>query len=179
MQPSAKLAANYNMIPSLVWSVIHLAPISVYCFMEMDRVWIYIFLGLSASAAFVPNRFLDCIQLSKTTNLYKKIGIITVRRLSQDGDMVNRLIRKKYPEHRIIRNHKNREAYIQRTYFYERFHFAVLVFMLTVAFYTLLQFDYWWAMVFIISNTLYNLYPMFLQQYNRIRIELLIKRRNA
>jgi hypothetical protein len=54
-----------------------------------------------------------------------------------------------------------------------------LVFMLTVAVYALLQLDYWWAMVFIISNTLYNLYPMFLQQYNRIRIELLIKRRNA
>ncbi|HTN05958.1 hypothetical protein [Agriterribacter sp.] len=67
----------------------------------------------------------------------------------------------------------------QRTYFYERFHFIVWVFMLAASVYALLQFDYWWTLTFIISNILYNICPMFLQQYNRIRIEMLIKRRNT
>lgn len=141
MRSSEKLAAGYNIIPNLVWSVIHLTPVTVYCFMEMDRVWVYIFIGLSVLGGLVPNRFFDHMQLSKTTKLYKKIGIITIRRFSQDGDMINRLIRKKYPEHRIIRSYKNREAYIQRTYFYERFHFIVLVFMLAASVYAFLQFD--------------------------------------
>ena len=179
MQSSGKLAAGYNMIPNLVWSVIHLAPVTVYCFTAMDRVWVYILLGLSVLAALVPNRFFDHMQLSRTTKLYKKIGILTARRLSQVGDKINRLIRKKYPEHKIIRDYKNREAYIQRTYFYERFHFIVLVFMLAASVYAFLQFDYWWALTFIISNILYNIYPMFLQQYNRIRIEMLVKRQNT
>jgi len=81
-----KLATWYNQIPNIFWSILNFTPIGYFWFMAMDLKWLYILLAISLVAGFLPNSFFDRIQLSKTTSIYKKIGIRIVKKYTQDGD---------------------------------------------------------------------------------------------
>lgn len=163
------------MIPNLLWTIIHLTPLVIYCYKEMEPLRIYVTLGLSCLTAFLPQFFYNKLQLSPSTAIYKKIGIGWVRRFSQDGDVINKWARKKYPGYKVIP--RDREKYLMRIAVNERFHFAALVFFLFTTIHTLLKMHIGWCFLFIFSNVLYNVYPMLLQQYNRLRIQHLSQRK--
>ena len=163
------------MIPNLLWTIIHLTPLVIYCFKEMEPFWMYVTLGLSCLTTFLPQSFYNKLQLSSSTAVYKKIGVGWVRKFSQDGDMINKWARKKYPDYKVITG--DRRKYLLRIAVNERFHFVVLVFFLFTTIHTLLNMNTGWFFLFIFSNVLYNVYPMFLQQYNRLRIQQLSQRK--
>lgn len=174
-----RLAGTYNMIPNLLWSILHLSPAAIFCFRYMPTLWIYSGLGVCFLLGLLPKAFFNRLQLGSNTGIYKKIGIGVARRYAQDGDLVNKLIRKRFPAYRIMESRTSMQAYIGRTYFYERFHFMVLTFMLFLSVCALLQHRPGWGLLMILNNVLYNLYPMFLQQYNRLRLLQAMKRREA
>src|SRR5712671_1766202 len=97
-----RLAAVYNAIPNFFWSILHLTPVTVYCFTDMPPRWVYIFLGASILPGLAPNSFFDWLQLGSTTRIYKKIGIAFIRRYSQDGDLINRRIQQRFPGYKVI-----------------------------------------------------------------------------
>lgn len=169
-------AAAYNAIPNFLWTIIHLAPSVIYCWKYTASLWTYIGLGGSFLLAFLPAGLLKRLQLSKDTAVYKKIGIGIIRKYSQDGDLINRLLRKQYPAYRVIEGAGAIPAYISKTYMAERFHLMMLVFMGFVSVWALSEQRWGWALLIMVNNVLYNLYPMFLQQYNRIRLIQAMKR---
>src|SRR6476646_2273798 len=83
----------YNMIPNLVWSVLNLLPLSIYCYNKVDHRSLYIFLALSVNPGFFPNLFYDRIQLGKTKQIYKRVGVGFVNKLAQNGTIINHLVR--------------------------------------------------------------------------------------
>lgn len=172
-----RLAAGYNAIPNFFWSVLHLSPVTVFCFTEMSPAWVYISLGASILPGLAPNSFFDRIQLGRSACIYKKIGIAVIRKYSQDGDLINRRIQRRFPGYKVIEKEGALKKYIQRTYIFERFHFILLLFFLFTAVYAAAQGRGWWALLICFSNLLYNLYPMWLQQYNRLRLLLILKNR--
>ncbi|HMH23032.1 MAG TPA: hypothetical protein VK563_14710 [Puia sp.] len=172
-----RLAAGYNAIPNFFWSVLHLGPVTVFCFTKMEPAWLYIFLGAAILSGLVPNSFLDRIQLGSAARIYKRVGIMVIRRYSQDGDWINRRIQRRYPGYKVIGVAGAEKKYIQRTYIFERFHFIGLCIFLFTAVYAIAHGHGWWALLICFSNLLYNLYPMWLQQYNRLRLRSIIKRR--
>ena len=172
-----RLAGIYNMIPNLLWTILHLTPATIFCFRYMSPLWTYTGLVVCFLLGLLPKACFRLLQLGKSTGIYKKIGIGTVRRYAQDGDLVNKLLRKRFPGYRTMENRRSLESYIGRTYFYERFHFMVMAFMLFLSVYAFLQHRPGWALLMMLNNVLYNLYPMFLQQYNRLRLLQALKRR--
>jgi hypothetical protein len=172
-----RLAGGYNAIPNFFWSVLHLGPVTVFCFTEMSPVWAYIFLGASILPGLAPDSFFDRIQLGRSAGIYKKIGIMVIRKYSQDGDLINRRIQQRFPGYKVIEKEGALKRYMQRTYFFERFHFILLLFFLFAAVYAAAHSHGWWALLICFSNLLYNLYPMWLQQYNRLRLRVILKSR--
>jgi hypothetical protein len=170
-------AAVYNAIPNFLWTIIHLAPSMIYCWNYTAPQGIYIGLGGSFLFALLPAGLLKRLQLSSDTAVYKKIGVGIIRKYSQDGDLINRLLRKQYPAYRVIEGERAMPAYISKTYMAERFHLMMLVFMGFISVWALLEQRWGWALLIMVNNVLYNLYPMFLQQYNRIRLIQAMKRR--
>ena len=118
--------------------------------------------------------FFDRIQLSKTTSIYKKIGIRIVKKYTQDGDLINRLIRRKFPRYRIFDYNVSIQKHLNKAYSMEKIHFSMFLFFLLTGIYALTQGYVWWAVIITINNLVFNLYPNFLQQYNRLRLRHLM-----
>jgi Glycosyl-4,4'-diaponeurosporenoate acyltransferase len=170
------LLAWYNLIPNLIWSVLNLTPILVFCFTLIELRPIYIFLALSFMPVFLKNSFIDKLQIGKTTKTYKKLGIHLIKKVSQNGDIINALLKKTFPEHKILTNdRKSISALINQTYVFEKFHLILFLFFSLIVIYSIIN-EYWiWAFTILFTNIAYNVYPNFLQQYIRLKLSLFEK----
>jgi hypothetical protein len=166
-----KLLNWYNMIPNVVWSVINLVPISIYCYNRVDHGLLYIFIALSIIPGFFPNSFYDKIQVGRTPRIYKRLGASFVNKLAQNGAIINRLMRKKFPGYKtIVYQRSSINKLLQQTYMFEKFHFIMFVFFVLITFYALVKRHFWWVIVISVTNLLYNIYPNLLQQYIRLKL---------
>jgi len=173
-----KLLNWYNMIPNVVWSVLNLVPISIYCYNRVDQKSLYIFIALSVIPGFFANSFYDRIQIGKTTRIYKRLGVGVVNTLAQNGVIINRLMKKKFPGYKMINYERSSiNRLLQQTYLFEKFHFIMFVFFILVAIYALVKEHFLWAIVISLGNVLYNVYPNFLQQYIRLKLMLYKKQK--
>ena len=162
----------YNMIPNVVWSVLNLFPISTYCYNKVDHRSLYIFMALSVIPGFLPNSFYDRIQLGRTTRIYKRVGVGIVNKIAQNGTIINRLIKKKFPGYKMILYERSSiHKLLQQTYLFEKFHFIMFVFFILITAYALVKNDLWWVVIISITNLLYNVYPNLLQQYVRLKLK--------
>ena len=169
----------YNMIPNVVWSVLNLVPIFIYCYNKVDHSPLYIFMILSVIPAFFPNSFYDRIQAGRTTRIYKRLGVGFVNKLAQNGTIINHLVRKKFPNYKmIVYQRSSINKLLQQTYMLEKFHFIMFVFFILITIYALVENHFWWAIIISATNLLYNIYPNLLQQYVRLKL-MLHKNRKA
>jgi hypothetical protein len=178
MQPSPKnpakpppaLLALANAVPNVLWSVLGLVPISVYCYQHMARPWLYGALAASMLAFGVPTAWFGYWQLSRRAAPYRRLGVVLANRLTQNGDFVNRLIRLRYPAYRHVRSRAGLKALLRNTYQQERFHLVLFLFFLFASVYAVVQGQAGWFWLITLTNVGYNLYPMWLQQYLRVRL---------
>jgi Glycosyl-4,4'-diaponeurosporenoate acyltransferase len=170
------LLAWYNLIPNLIWSVLNLTPILVFFFTLIELRLIYIFLALSFIPAFLKNSIIDKLQIGKTTRTYKKLGVHLIKKVSQNGDIINALLKKKFPEHKILANRKKSiSALINQTNVFEKFHLILFLFFSLIVIYSIIN-EYWiWAFTILFTSIAYNVYPNFLQQYIRLKLSLFEK----
>jgi len=172
-----QLQNSYNAVINFFWSLLALYPLTVFCYMYVERKWIWIYLGISLFPLFLPNSFLHAIQLSKTTRLYKKWGVHFIGKLAQNGYFINTLIRKKYPGYKIVSaTEKSVKKLLSQTYMYEKFHLSLFIFFTLTTIYALSKHFYKWAIILTIINVFYNIYPNLLQQYIRVKLFLFTNR---
>jgi len=163
----------YNMIPNVVWSVLNLVPISIYCYNRVDHRSLYIFIAISVIPGFFPNSFYDRIQIGRTTRIYKRLGVGIVNKLAQNGTIINRLMKKKFPGYKMILHERSSiHKLLQQTYLFEKFHFIMFLFFILVTFYAFFKGHVLWGIIISVTNVLYNIYPNFLQQYIRLKLRL-------
>ena len=161
------------MVPNIIWSIINLVPISFFCYSLLDLRLFYVFVLASMIPIFFPNSFFDKIQLGKTITTYKKLGVGVVNKFSQNGDIINRMIRKRFPDYRVIRHNKSSiNKLVQQTYVFEKFHFFMFLFFTFTTVYAISKNYFGWAAVITLTNLLYNIYPNLLQQYIRLKLKL-------
>jgi len=173
-----KLLNWYNVIPNVVWSVLNLVPVSIYCYQNVTHKSLYIVIAASVIPVFFPNSFFDRIQVGRTTRIYKRLGVGFVNKLAQNGTIINHLVRKKFPNHKmIIYQRSSIGKLLQQTYMFEKFHFIMLVFFILITLHALVKKNFWWATIVSASNVVYNIYPNLLQQYIRVKLMLYKKLR--
>jgi hypothetical protein len=91
------------------------------------------------------------------------------KKLSTNGDFINRRIRKKYPNHRNATNFQTIKEKLNETYTIEKSHTVLFIFCLLTNIYALWTNSIGTAIILFIGNIIFNYYPNLLQQYNRIR----------
>lgn len=175
-KPANRLATWYNQLSNVFWSILGFAPIGYFCYVRMEPGWIYLFLALSLPVVLLPHSFYDKIQIGRTTAVYERMGVRIVRKFTQDGDWVNRLIRRRFPKYKVFDSYPSIRKHLRRAYMIERVHFAFFLFFLYATFYALVNGYFLWALILTIANLGFNVYPNLLQQYNRLRLRQLMRR---
>lgn len=171
-----KLKYRLNLILIALLCSTTLAPCVIYYVRgEGDLRWMIVFLGLSFLASRLPKSFYDQLQLSKELAVYKKLGVEQFKRLSTNGDFINKVIRRKYPTHRNVTNFKTVVEKLDETYAIERSHTVLFVFCLLTNISAFMTNSWGTAMLLLFGNILFNFYPNLLQQYNRIRYRRVVK----
>jgi len=168
--PSPTLLAVANAVPNVLWSALALAPIGLYCYQLMPRPWLYGFLGVSLLAYAVPAAWFGYWQLSRRPARYRQLGVVLAGRLTQNGDFVNRLIRRRYPAYRHLPSRAALAGLVRTTYHQERFHLVLFLFFLLTSAYAAVRGQAGWCGLLLLTNVGYNVYPMWLQQYLRVRL---------
>jgi hypothetical protein len=168
---ASRARARYNMIPNLFWSAINLAPISVYCYTLLQPKLFWIFLGTSLFALFLPNKMLDRLRIGRTRRIYKRLGVHWVNKITQNGELINKWVRKKYPDHKAVTpDRASISKLISQSYLFEKFHLIVFLFFGFTNIHALVKGHWGWAVVILLTNIAYNVYPNLLQQYMRMRL---------
>ena len=172
-----RAVAWYNMIPSMIWSIINLVPISIFCYQQINPRLLYSLLAISLLTAFLPKSFFHKLQIGKTMKVYKRIGVNLISRVTQNGEIINRFIRKRFPHYKVVSSGKHSvNRLLQQTYMFEKFHFILFLFFTLVTIYALVKGFYGWTLILLITNIIYNVYPCFLQQYIRLRLSVFQKK---
>lgn len=169
-------AIFYNQLINFFWTILAFAPVVYFCYLYLPLRQLYLFTGISCLVLFVPVSFLNKLQLSQSTRVYKKIGIRFIKKYTQDGDLVNRYIKAQHPEYKYLENRQAVKKLIGKSYMHEKFHYLVFVLFICIMIYAFKLGLIAWGIFICIDNIVYNIYPVFLQQYNRIRINTLLRR---
>lgn len=170
--PSPTLLAWYNAVPNVLWSGLSFTPLVLFCYQFVARPWLYGFGAVSLLVYACPTAWLRHGQLSTSTAPYRKLRVPAFSRFAQHGAFVNGLLRRRYPQYRYLPTRASAAKLVSTTYQQERFHWAGLVFFLLASGYAVAQGRLGWALLLTLLNVGYNLYPIWLQQYVRIRLRL-------
>jgi hypothetical protein len=165
----------FNQLLNFFWTILCFLPVLWYWVMQGQGVWLYGSIIFSIGCGLLPEAFFRFLQISQRTGFYEKYGAKMIRKFVQQGDMINRLFRQQYAGYKVIRDAGQARNYLKTIAMYERYHFMCFLFFLSTAIQGLFTHRFLFALLITIGNTLYNICPIFLQQYNRLRIRRLLK----
>ena len=165
----------FNQLLNFFWTILCFLPVLWYWAMQGPDSWLYGLIIFSITCGLLPEAFFRFLQISQRTGFYEKYGAKMIRKFVQQGDMINRLFRQQYAGYKVIRGAGQARNYLKTIAMYERYHFICFLFFLSTAVHSLFAHRFLFALLITIGNILYNICPIFLQQYNRLRIRRLLK----
>lgn len=138
-------------------------------------------LGLAACfvPVLLPTAYFRPWEGRSAARLYEALGVRAFKRFATNGDLVNRFVRRRNPGHRVVRDVRSALAWAEQARSAERHHLIFLTMGLFSASYALSIGWRGWAATLAATNGVFNVYPILLQRYNRLRIARLLQRRNA
>lgn len=159
-----------NQLFNLFWTFLSFMPICWFWHKVGAREpFLYISIAIALIFAITPQRVLQKALVSDDHKFYERYGVRFIRKFVQDGDIVNSLTKKNQP----VRNRGKAHAkkYLRTIEMYERYHWTCMVFFLLSAIIGLLYGYYLLGVSILAVNIPYNAFPIFLQQYNKVRIK--------
>ncbi|GAB3842527.1 glycosyl-4,4'-diaponeurosporenoate acyltransferase CrtO family protein [Hymenobacter jeollabukensis] len=174
-QQARRRAGWYNAVPNVLWSVLGLGPVAWFAYAHVGRPWLWGMVAVSLLAYLLPARALERLRLSASPARYRRLGVHWLNRVTQNGELVNRQLRRRFPGFRQVPGRAAAERHLRASYHLERFHLALLVFFVLVGAYAAACGQWGWALLILVLNVGYNLYPMWLQQYLRSRLRAALR----
>ena len=168
--------AVLNTLLSLVWTVIFLGPVYVYCVRHIPSKCLYVFAAVGALSFVMPRALLERIQLSPDPEVYRLLRVSLLIAFTQDAPWLRAL--SSDAKRRVRRDPKAIGSIVRDTWTRERFHLGLLLFCALCAGIALWRIQIIWFVTLNLVNIIYNLYPVWLQQYIRIRVARVAQRKS-
>ncbi len=130
-------------------------------------------LGLSFLPCFLPRSYYRPEAIRSARRLYRPLGVHLFKRIAPNGDLVNSLARRRYPGYRVLGGRTDLPGFLEGMRSGERAHLVFLLMGMFTAVYAARIGWHRWALLLTLGNTLFNLYPVMLQRYNRARIRII------
>ncbi|KQS33927.1 hypothetical protein [Dyadobacter sp. Leaf189] len=167
-----------NQLINVFWTIVSFSLVGWYWgefFSEKQSLWmLYIILVISVFSFNIPAKWISNLNLSTKTRTYELAGIRAMRWLVQDGMLVNRIQQKLGKKHKVISSRQSARSYLGKIAIQERYHYSCFVFFTLSAVSAIPAGKLQMALLITFWNIIYNVYPILLQQYNRLRIQKLL-----
>jgi hypothetical protein len=164
---------GFNTLTSLLWTVIFLGPVYVYCRHHVPPKALYLFAAVGMLPYLLPRSSLRRVQLTSDPKVYRRLKVTFLIAFTQDAPWFRLLAGK--TEKRISRGRDSLARVVRDTWTRERLHTGLLLFCALCSAVALSRFEIRWFVALTAINILYNLYPVWLQQYIRMRVKLLAR----
>lgn len=162
-----------NTLLSLLWTALFVGPVFLYAWWHVPGKWLYVFGAAGVVGMVLPAAVLQGMQLSAGAGLYRRIGVPLLVKLTQDAPWMRRLSGEETKP--MARDRVAVARFVSNTWMRERFQTGLFVFCAACAGFALGRGQWRWFGTMAVANVLYNLYPMWLQQYLRMRVARLIR----
>jgi len=149
-----------NHAVNFFWTIVCFGPVVTYWVKTGPVAAWWYFIGVSFLGLVLPASWL---RLSRDPKFYERLGVRFIRKFVQDGDYAKR-------GRRIISNKTNARQYTNTILMYEKYHFLCLLFFLLTSIHAIIFKQYFLTALIIIANSIYNVCPLLLQQYNKARL---------
>jgi hypothetical protein len=167
-----------NQLINIIWTVASFSLIGVYWgryYAENGSLsTLYTIIVLSMLSYILPKSWLSALTLSDNRKVYERIGVKFILWFVQNGRFVNLVKRKSGTQLGLITSRKSARTYLSTIAMQERYHYSCLVFFMLSALSASLSGKMGIAFGILFWNILYNVFPILLQQYNRLRIKTLL-----
>lgn len=188
-----KLADRANLLPTSVMTFTFLAPLLLFWGAVFGPIRSYHLKPASPRVALVGalcccalvslsfmvgERYFAIRRFEKSGRLHQLIGARWIRRFITNGDLINRLVRSRYPDYRVLGDPGAVRKFAQECDASERGH--LLMFLAGAGSAVLSANLGWtgWCVLLVVGNVVSNVCPMVLQRYNRARLERILRRRD-
>jgi Glycosyl-4,4'-diaponeurosporenoate acyltransferase len=162
-----------NMLLNILWTAVFLGPVCVFSISAISGKTLSLFLLAATLPLLMPRTLLQRLQLSNNRHVYQLLGVPLLVKVTQDAPWIRQ---SGSDLHRRVSRNREAITRLQRdTWTRERFHLGVLVFCALCAGVALWGGQFLWFTTLILVNLLYNLYPVWLQQYIRLRASRLLR----
>lgn len=162
-----------NQSINFFWTILCFAPVCWYWYVAGWDVWAWIFSGASILAGLLPRQVLRRLRFARDRRGYERLGVKTFRKLTQDGDWANAA---SGSAGNTIAHIDGAAKYLSTINMYERFHVMCGFFFLFTTVHAMV-YGYWLTGgLVLVANFVFNGAAIILQQYNRLRIETLLRR---
>lgn len=158
-----------------IYSVIFLTPLVIFWKEYYETIYFKWALGSSLLMFFLPNKVYEYIQLSNSKKFFRVLGIPCFQRYTQQGRFAQKIIN--YINGNTTKSPKppNVSQMKSRIRNFESFHYVCFIFFTLTFVYALYHGELFFSLTIFIANVLYNIIPILIQQYNRIRLTTLTK----
>jgi hypothetical protein len=159
-----------NQTVNLFWTVLFFAPVLWFWIGHFHHRPFFIILAISFIPLFLSKKILLKLQLSRSRRFYERAGIRAFQNITQDGAYLKKISGNR-PADRTTR-HKL-AALEGRIDMYERYHYLCFILFLLTGLYALYVHNYVSAILVLAANAAYNIIPIMIQQYNKVRSGML------
>ena len=164
----------YNQALNFFWTAISFLPVLWYWSSFRVNAELFFILALSMIPAFFPENWLQKMQISKSRKFYERAGVNFIKKFVQDGDIVHGSAKKK-TGNLVVHNRNKAYRYLKTISMYERYHLVAFDFFFLSSVHALFNSQYLLSFLIFLANIIYNVFPLLLQQYNKMRIHRLIQ----
>jgi len=157
---------------NLTYTVIFFFPVFIFWMENDTEVPLIIILTCSLSVFFLPKKFFDYVQLSKQKSFYRNLWIDKFQHVTQQGKYIQLIIQRFTGKVEYAHKKKKIKQLKSQIRAFESFHWASCIFFMGTALFAITQESFLLAFAIMVSNIAYNVIPILIQQYNKLRLAM-------
>ncbi|MHA7129284.1 glycosyl-4,4'-diaponeurosporenoate acyltransferase CrtO family protein [Algoriphagus namhaensis] len=168
------ISVALNQALNLFWTLLAFAPIVLIWYLNFNLFNLLMLILLSILFAIFFRKYSIQLQLSNNRKFYERLGVKRFQKFTQDSHYINRLIERAGGEKPYFRKNLNLHQ-TKKIEMYEAYHAACLLFFFISTFIGFYNYHFSLAILAKLANIIYNVIPLFIQQYNRIRLKVVLR----
>jgi len=157
-----------NQLINSFWTVLSFTPVVWFWIKDGINLYFYLSLEISVIIGVLPEKIYKLLTLSSRRNVYEKLGVKQIRKLVQNGTVVNAVTNNQ--KRFVVTGVSQAKQYLTTIAMYERFHWVCFTFFLLTGIRCFWVGDFKLGLLITATNILYNVCSILLQQYNKLRI---------